>query len=103
LRKGKALPNYKISDIDPINQRNLKALDNGGTVEYWQKAQIFAIGAGHKANLMEDLKDGGAKGVIKITKGKLTDPGTLEVSGCRNRREFQDGIARISKKTVVFK
>jgi hypothetical protein len=97
------LPDYKRSEIEPINQRNLKALENGGTVEFWQKAKVFAIGAGHKAELMEDLKDGGAKGVIKITKGTLTDPGKLEVSGCRNRREFEDGIARISKKKVVFK
>ena len=97
------MPNYKLSDFDPINQKNLKALDNGGTVEYWQKAQVFAIGAGHKAELMSDLKDGGAKGVIKITKGTLTDPGKLEVTGCRNRREFEDGIKRISKKKVVFK
>jgi hypothetical protein len=97
------VPAYKSSDFDPVNQRNLKALDNGGTVEYWQKAQVFAIGAGHKADLMTDLKDGGAKGVITVTKGKLTDPGTLVVTGCRNRREFEDGIKRISKKKVIFK
>lgn len=97
------MPNYKQSDIDPINQRNLKALDNGGTIEYWQKAQVVTIGAGHKSDLMADLKNGGAKGTIAITKGSMTGPGSLEVKGCRNQAEFRDSIKRISKKNVVFK
>ena len=97
------MPNYKLSDIDPINQRNLKALDNGGTTTYMQKAKVVAIGAGHKKELVDDLKNGGASGKITITKGSLTDPGSLEVTGCRNRREFEDSIQRISKKKVVFK
>ncbi|MBS1854783.1 MAG: hypothetical protein JST11_05425 [Acidobacteria bacterium] len=97
------MPDYKQSDIDPVNQRNLKALDNGGTTTYWQKAKVVAIGAGHKPNLMADLQDGGATGKITITKGKLADPGSLVVTGCRNRREFEDSIKRISKKKVEFK
>jgi len=97
------MPAYKLSDIDPINQRNLKALENGGTVEYWQKAKVFAIGAGHKPDLMADLKDGGVKGTIKIAKGSLLSAGSLEVTGCRNRNEFETGIERISKKKVIFK
>jgi hypothetical protein len=98
------VPNYSKGDFDPINQRNLKALDNGGNIEFWMKGQVCAIGAGHKAELMTDLKQFGFKGSIKITKGKLTDPGTLEVTGCKSqRREFEDGIARISKKKVIFK
>ena len=98
------MPTYERKDIDPVNQRNLKALDNGGTAEFWMKGQICAIGAGHKSDLMADLKNGGFKGSIKITKGKLTDPGTLEVTGCKSqRREFEDGIHRFSKKKVIFK
>jgi hypothetical protein len=97
------MPQYKQSDIDPVNQRNLKALDNGGNIEYWQKNQVVAIGPGHKPDLMADLKDGGAKGNIKIIKGVLTDPGKLEVTGCRNQMQFRDSIKRISKKSVVFK
>ena len=94
---------YKASDFEPINQHNLKALENGGTTTYWQKAKVFAIGAGHKPDLMTDLKAGGTHGTIKITKGGLKDPGTLEVTGCRDRRQFEDGIKRISKKKVIFK
>ncbi|MDE3164544.1 MAG: hypothetical protein KGN36_01975, partial [Acidobacteriota bacterium] len=93
----------KQSDIDPVNQRNLKALDNGGTATYWQKSKVVAIGAGHRKDLMDDLQDGGATGKVSITKGGLTGPGSLEVTGCRNRREFEDSIKRISKKKVVFK
>jgi hypothetical protein len=98
------MPTFNISDFDPINQRNLKALDNGGTIEYWQKGKVFAIGAGHKPDLMTALKGpGGTKGSIKITKGSGTNPGMLEVTHCPGRREFEDGIKRISKKKVVFK
>jgi hypothetical protein len=98
------MPTYKISDIDPVNQRNLKALENGGTVEFWEKGAVFAIGAGHKPELVDDLhKNGGTKGTIKITKGSLTNPGTLEVTGCHSRMQFQDAMKRISKKKVVFK
>lgn len=57
------------------------------------KRQVCAIGAGS-----------GLKGSIKITKGKVTDAGTLEVTGRKSqRRESEDGIKRISKKKVVFK
>lgn len=98
------MPSYKTSDFDPINKKNLKALDNGGTIEYWQKGGVFAIGGGHKSNLMADLKSpGGYKGKITITKGTMTDPGTLEVTNCHDRHQFESGIKRISKKKVVFK
>ena len=97
------MPKYNQSEIDTVNQRNLKALDNGGNIEFWMKGQVAAIGAGHKPDLMADVKTG-FKGSIKITKGKMTDPGTLEVTGCKSqRREFEDGIHRISKKKVIFK
>lgn len=97
------MPTFKISDIDPINQRNLKALENGGTIEFWQKAKVVAIGAGHKAEVMTAVKVGGSKGTITITKGSLTDPGTLEVHGHVDRLEFTDALKRISKKKVVYK
>lgn len=93
----------KSSDIDPISQRNLKKLENGGTTDYWQKAKVVAIGPGHKPEIIAELEDGGVKGKVTITKGTLTNPGQLEVTGCRNRREFQDTIERFSKKKVVFK
>ena len=96
------MPNLTFNDFDPTNQRNLKALDNGGTIEYWQYGKVVAIGNGHKEQVMQVAR-GGVKGSIKITKGKLADPGTLEVHGPSDRLEFQDAMKRISKKKVVFK
>jgi hypothetical protein len=104
LKGGGTLPSYKTSDFDPINQRNLKALDNGGTTEFWIKGKVCAIGNGHKPDLMADLKKGGAKATLVITKGTMTNPGQLEVKGLSGQRsEFEDTIKRISKKKVVFK
>ena len=93
---------FTEKDFDPINQRNLKALDNGGTTHYIQKQRAVLIGDGHKAQLVEETK-GASAGQIKITKGTLVDPGKLEVTGCRDRNEFENAIKRISKKKVVFK
>lgn len=97
------MPKYDRKDIDPINQRNLKKLENGGTIDYWQKAQVVAIGPGHKNDLMADLQEGGVHGKVTITKGKLLNAGSLQVTGCRNQSEFKDSIKRISKKAVFFK
>jgi hypothetical protein len=97
------MPTFKISDIDPINQRNLKALENGGNIEFWQKAKVVAIGSGHKPEVMAAVKLGGARGTITITKGSLTNPGTLEVHGHVDRLEFSDAMKRISKKKVIYK
>ena len=83
------MPTYERKDIDPVNQRNLKALDNGGTAEFWMKGQICAIGAGHKSDLMADLKNGGFKGSIKITKGKRYRSGNPGSHG------VQESAARI--------
>jgi len=94
---------FKISDIDPINQRNLKAMENGGNIEFWQNGKVIAIGAGHKPEVMAAVKLGGSKGTITITKGSLTSAGTLEVQGHVDRLQFTDAMKRISKKKVIYK
>ncbi len=91
-----------FGDFDPVNQRNLKALENGGTVEVWQWGKVVAIGSGHKPDVMEFAR-AGKRASITITKGTLTDPGTLEVHGQIAQGEFTDAMKRISKKKVVFK
>jgi hypothetical protein len=90
-----------FSDFDPINQRNLKALENGGTIEFLQSGKVIAIGHGHKEEVVTFAR-AGAKGTIKITKGVLADPGTLEVHGSIDRTAFKDAMKRISKKKVQF-
>jgi hypothetical protein len=90
-------------DIDPINQKNLKNKENGGTLEFWQANAVVAIGPGHKPEVMSVLQAKGYKGTVTITKGKLTDPGSLEVKGSRDQSQFRDTIGRISKKKVIFK
>ncbi len=97
------MANFKTSDVDPINQRNLKAKENGGTLEYWQASAVVAIGSGHKPEVMKALQEQGHKGTVKITKGFLMDPGKLEVTNCNDRRQFEDTIKRISKKKCIFK
>jgi len=96
------MPTFKISDIDPINQRNLKALENGGNIVFWQKGKVFAIGAGHKAEVMTEVKQGGSHGTITITKGSGTNPGTLEVHGGKDRLQFTEALKRIRKKKVIY-
>src|SRR5262249_49807674 len=91
-----------FGDFDPVNQRNLKALENGGTVDVWQWGKVVAMGAGHKPDVME-FAHAGSKATIKITKGVGLDPGTLEVHGPIAQGEFKDAMKRISKKKVVFK
>jgi len=94
--------NIVFGDFDPVNQRNLKALENGGNVEFWQSNKVIAIGNGHKPEVME-FAHSGNKGTIKITKGAGLDPGTLEVHGPIAQGEFKEAMKRISKKKVVFK
>ena len=95
------MPNITVHDFDPINQHNLKALENGGNIEYWQYGKVIAIGHGHKDEVMQYAR-GGQKGTIKITKGALADPGKLEVHGPADRKEFTEAMKRISKKKVVY-
>ena len=96
--------NVSPADVDPINKRNLKALENGGKTEFWQAGSVVLIGAGHKAEIVEEVKKTGWTGKITITKGSGTNPGSLEVTGAKSgRREFEDTVARFSKKKVGYK
>jgi hypothetical protein len=97
----RSAPKITTGDFDAINQRNLKALDNGGTVEFWQSGKVIAIGNGHKDAVLAFAR-GGGKGTIKITKAVLADPGILEVHGSVDRTAFKDAMKRISKKKVQF-
>jgi hypothetical protein len=91
-----------FGDFDPVNQRNLKRLENGGEIKFWQMAKVLAIGEGHKPAVME-FAYAGNEGKLKITKGTLTDPGTIEVvQGRVGQTDFKDAIKRVSKKKVVF-
>jgi len=98
------MASFKPSDIDPINQRNLKAKEDGGVLPFAQLSAVVAIGPGHKAEVMAAVQGpGGYKGTVMITKGKGTDPGQLEVKGSHDQAQFRNTIKRISKKVVVFK
>jgi hypothetical protein len=97
----RSAPKITVGDFDPINQRNLKALDNGLTIEFWQSGKVIAIGNGHKDAVLASARAGG-KGTIKITKGVLADAGSLEVHGAIDRTAFKDAMKRISKKKVQF-
>jgi hypothetical protein len=94
--------NVNTADIDPVNQKNLKALENGGTIKFVQKGAVILIGDHHKKEIVEELKNE-KKGTIVITKGSGKDPGLIEVTNCPGRAEMEQTIKRISKKKVVYK
>ena len=91
--------------IESINKRNLDQTPNHGQVDYIAAKGLVLIGDGHDpANIqqVEEAFDVMCRGTITVTKGKLTDPGELLVSGAKNRFEFETALAQISKKRVRY-
>jgi hypothetical protein len=99
---GPDVANFKPSDIDPTNKANLEKLESGGQIGYAQAGGVVAIGPGHKKEVVDALKFGHT-GKIRIIKGKGTDPGKVEVTGCHGKFHFEKTIKRISNLAVVFK
>ena len=94
--------------IQKKNQANLKAVDNGGTVTYLYtgvgRDAVILIGAGHDSELVKRVKKSRPySGEIMVTKGTITNPGQLKVTGCKsNRSEFETALAKFTKKKVVY-
>jgi hypothetical protein len=98
------------AEINKINQKNLKRLDNGGKTSflYWREKSgggVVLIGDGHDAALLSKVANNKnvVRGTVTITKGTLTDPGTLKFIGnIANRRELEDALKPITKKKVLY-
>ena len=88
-----------VKEIDKLNQKNLKKVESGGKIEFLQKVGLVLIGKGHKEEHLA-LAEDGDKGTIEVKRVKGPAAGEVTVKGSRNRREMENAIGRISKKTV---
>ena len=96
-----------ITAADKVNQKALKALKEGKSVDFIAARSLVLIGDDHDKETVDFAKENGADryaGTITIKKGSVTKgAGTLTCSGLKaNRAEFEGAIARISKKDVVW-
>lgn len=98
------LDTKQVKALDKKNQSNLKRVKSGNSIDYIQAASVVLIGSGHDAVITKEVnkKSLATKGKIKVGR-ELLGKGNVEITGCRDRREMEDTIARISKKKVVFK
>jgi hypothetical protein len=65
---------------------------------------LILIGAGHDSATVKKAQAGSHySGEITVTKGSLRDPGQLKVTRCKaNRAQFQEALARFTKKKVTY-
>lgn len=88
------------------NKKNTDALADNGRTTYVCVRDIVLIGAGHDPKTVirvESALGTPNRGEIIVTKGDRKNPGQLIVTNFgTGRREFEDEIARFTKKEVVF-
>lgn len=99
---------FHFEVIEKRNAANLKATPEGGHVSYLYTMEgrkpVILIGKGHDAQAVAQVKDARHyEGLITIKKGGALSAGELTVSGCKaNRAEFEQALARFTKKKVTF-
>jgi hypothetical protein len=97
-----------IKKIDAGNQTNLKKVPSGGSIDYLAVRGLVLIGKHTtpdvKAVEAEMLKNSLlAKGKLEVQRNVLVGKGEIKASPPpKDRAEFQDYIARISKKKVFY-
>jgi hypothetical protein len=90
------------ADIRKKNQDNLKKVDSGGTINFKQMHQLIMIGDGHKPEHVAFLQNP-QEGTITVKREKFIGKGKLYCKGATGGRlQFQDEMARISKKEVIW-
>ena len=101
-----SLSDAEVTAMDAQNQRNLKDAEDGQALPFraWKGLVLIGREHGTLSGRMDDLRNVGAEvqtGNLIVHKGRGMDPGLLEVpANLMNKREFEDTIGRISKKTI---
>jgi hypothetical protein len=90
--------------VDDRNRQNVKNTPDGGQVGVLAARKLVLIGPGHPQELLDAARDNNAcEGTITVDKGGMLDRGELHVTGIdHNLAEFEQAIARFSKKKVIY-
>jgi hypothetical protein len=92
-------------EINRLNQRNVKATDDGGNVAIAAGGYLVLIGEGHSRRAGDYVARQGdvEEGMLTVEKGGAFSRGEIEVSGIsRKQEEVRTTIAQFSEKKVTF-
>ncbi len=93
---------FEMSAVRQKNQENLKRVESGGKVNYLHAQKWLLIGDGHRPEYVEMMSKA-FKGTIEVKREKIVGKGKLYCKGSpTDRAQFQQEIALISKKEVVW-
>ena len=88
--------------MNQINQKNLKRVRSGNSINYIQAGQVVLIGTGHDTEIETAvLKDRTNAGAITVTRQKI-GKGAVDITGCSDRSQMEDAIWAIPKKAIRF-
>jgi len=91
-----------INAIRKKNQENLKRVESGGKINYLHAQKWVVIGDGHDPETVQMMSKA-YKGTIEVKREKFVGKGKLYCKGSpSDRSQFQEELARISKKEVVW-
>jgi hypothetical protein len=98
------MTNVDWNAVTETNRQNVKNTPDGGQVPVIASRKLVLIGPGHPNEYVEAARERGAcEGMITVDKGGILDRGELHVTGVNhNLAEFEQEIARFSKKTVIY-
>jgi folylpolyglutamate synthase/dihydropteroate synthase len=93
---------FEMSAARRKNQENLKRVESGGRINYLHAGKYVLIGDGHNPAHVQMMAQA-YRGTIEVKREKIVGKGKLYCKGSPSERaQFQDEIARISKKEVVW-
>lgn len=86
-----------LDAVDGLSGRNLKASDDGSSLDFWQDGPLLFIGEGFPAFVRER----GKGGTIVLKKASWINDGTVRVTGGGDASDFKTALRRFSKKAIV--
>jgi hypothetical protein len=85
------------------NEANLKAAGEGDGLIFYQREGWLFVGPGHNERILAWAAGGTSGTITVISRGFLSSPGEIEVSGAEDRDAFKQAIREFSKKKITFK
>jgi hypothetical protein len=94
---------FDQSVIDGVNEYNLKNLDEGGVISFFQARDLVLIGDGFPMEYVRYAANAGTGGTITMeSRGSFGSTGEILVEGSSDPDSFKAAVRRFSKKKITF-